>query len=74
MPYKDKEKRANAVRATRDKTYLRQIAIVIYKSEEHADRALTSAMEDLHTTRPEYIRHALFEKLERDGYLEKPSE
>ena len=72
MPYK--ENHVESMRALRDRKYLRQIAIVIYKAEEELDRALTSAMEDLHTTRPEYIRHALFEKLERDGYLEKPSE
>lgn len=69
MPYKNS---AEGMRALRDRKYLRQVAIVIYKTEEHVDSALTEAMQDLHTTRPEYIRHALFEKLERDGYLKKP--
>lgn len=69
MPYKNS---AEGMRALRDRKYLRQVAIVIYKSEEDIDEALTDAIYDLRTTRPEYIRHALFEKLEQDGYLRKP--
>lgn len=71
MPYKDPVKSMQDLRARK---YLRQVAIVIYKSEEEIDEALTDAIYGLRTTRPEYIRHALFEKLERDGFLKKPSE
>ena len=68
MPYKDLKKREER----RKNTYL-QIMIYLRKDvDAKTIRDLEAVVQAKNTTKAEYAKDALLEKLLRDGYLRKP--